>query len=145
MHLDIRCLISCQYIIPCRVFHCNLQTAYSYQMFTNKWNISRFWTKFENLECKTHENEIFSIFFRVVCAKIKICSMVFLLRFLNICLSATNPDKVEQLNVRIVHWKTIIKSSHVQLSPAMCLNSFPCVTTKWIAGDWISIVLVDKG
>ena len=64
--------------------------------------LCRFWTKFENLECEIHENRIFSNFLRVVCTRKKICSIVYLLRFFKICLSANNPEEFELLNVRIV-------------------------------------------
>ena len=65
--------------------------------------LCRFWTKFENLECEIHENRIFSNFLRVVCTRKKICSIVYLLRFFKICLSANNPEEFELLNVGIVH------------------------------------------
>ena len=57
--------------------------------------LCRFRTKFENLECEIHENLIFSIFLRVVCARIKICSMVYSLQFFKIYPSANN---LEDLN-----------------------------------------------
>ena len=65
--------------------------------------MAQFWTKFENLECEIHENRIFSIFLQVVCTRKKMCSIVYFLRFVKICLSANNPEEFELLNVRIVH------------------------------------------
>ena len=52
-----------------------------------------FWRKFENLECEAHENRIFSIFLAVVCARKKICSIVYFLGFLKHSLSADNCEE----------------------------------------------------
>ena len=52
------------------------------------WHLCRFCRNFDNLEFEADKSQIFSTFLRVDCARKKICSVVYFLRFLRHNLSA---------------------------------------------------------
>ena len=92
----------------------------------------RFWTNFENLEFEIHENIRENIFLRVVCARKKICFIIYFWGFLGLVWAQTTR---RNLNCSMYALCTVGTLS-------ACNSPSTIGTQGWITWDWEAVLLL---